>query len=112
MACVRKFGKVVLLGCTRTITEVDFYHDVHWPGIELIGAHSGARPALESHYGMWTEMDDSRVILKYLQANRLDFGAMISEYHSPKEAHAVYERLADGRGFPIGVLFDWSLYDD
>ena len=112
LACVRKFGKVILLGCTRTMTEVDFYHDVHWPGIELIGAHSGARPTLESHPGMWTEMEDCRVILQYLAAKRLDFAPMISEYHSPNKVHAVYERLAFDRAFPIGVLFDWSLYKD
>ena len=108
LTCVRKFGKVILLGCTRTMTEVDFYHDVHWPGIELIGAHSGARPALESHFGMWTEMDDCRVALQYLAAKRLDFSPMISEYHSPNEAPEVYERLAHDPKFPIGVLFDWS----
>ena len=112
LACVRKFGKVVLLGCTRTITEVDFYHDVHWPGIELIGAHSGARPRAESYPGMWTEMDDCRVTLDYLAAKRLDFAAMISEYHSPNDAYDVYERLAFEKAFPIGVLFDWSLYQE
>ena len=102
-----KFGRVLLLGCTRTLTEVDFYHDVHRPGIELIGAHSGARPERESHSGFFTEMDDCRVTLDYLSAGRLSFSDMISEIHSPDEAHEVYSRLADGK-FPIGVLFDWN----
>ncbi len=108
LSCTAKFGRVLLLGCTRTMTEVDFYNDVHRPGIELIGAHSGARPTLESHSGFFTEMDDCRVTLSYLSAGRLDFSSMISEIHSPSEAHEVYSRLAVGKGFPIGVLFDWS----
>lgn len=107
-----KFGKVILLGCTRTMTEVDFYHDVHWPGIELIGAHSGARPRLESHSGFYTEMDDCRVTLKYLSAGRIDFSDMISRIVSPTEAHEIYEQLALGKDFPIGVLFDWENFKD
>ena len=107
LVCTAKFGRVLLLGCTRTMTEVDFYHDVHQPGIELIGAHSGARPALESHSGFYTEMDDCRVTLDYLSGGRLNFKPMIGELHSPDDAHEVYSRLAEGKNFPIGVIFKW-----
>ena len=110
LSVTAKFGRVILLGCTRTMTEVDFYHDVHWPGIELIGAHSGARPVSESHSGVFTEMDDCRVIVSYLSAGRLNFKSMISETHSPVDAPEVYSRLASGK-FPIGVQFDWSKLD-
>lgn len=110
LSVTAKFGRVILLGCTRDMTEVDFYNDVHRPGIELIGAHSGARPTLESHSGSFTEMDDCRVILSYLSAGRLDFGPIISEQHSPAEATEVYSRLA-AKKFPIGVQFDWSKLD-
>lgn len=102
-----KFGRVVLLGCTRRPTEVYFYHDVHYPGIELIGAHSGARPQLESRPGCWTEMDDCRVTLNYLAAGRLNFRDMIAEIHPPEDAPQVYNRLVHDRNFPIGVVFDW-----
>ena len=94
--CTAKFGRVLLLGCTRTMTEVDFYHDVHWPGIELIGAHSGARPTAQSFRNAYTEMDDCPVI---------------HEVVSPAEAPEVYARLAEQRNFPVGVLFDWSRLD-
>ena len=110
LSVTAKFGKVILLGCTRDMTEVDFYNDVHRPGIELIGAHSGARPTLEAHSGFYTEMDDCRVILSYLSAGRLNFKPIISEQHSPSEATEVYSRLA-AKKFPIGVQFDWSLLD-
>ena len=109
--CTAKFGRVLLLGCTRTMTEVDFYHDVHWPGIELIGAHSGARPTAQSFRNAYTEMDDCRVTLKYLSAGRLSFRPVIHEVVSPAEAPEVYARLAEQRNFPVGVLFDWSRLD-
>ncbi len=108
LSCTARFGRVALLGCTRTMTEVDFYHDVHRPGIELIGAHSGARPVAESHSGVFTEMDDCRVILAGLDAKRFDFSPMISEVVSPADAPAVYARLAEAKDFPVGVVFDWN----
>ncbi len=104
-----RFGRVSLLGCLRTPVEVDFYNAVHRPGIELIGAHSGARPTLQSQPHNWTEYDDWCVILNYLAAGRLNFDCMISEKHSPLEAPEVYRRLCEEMDFPIGVLFDWSL---
>ena len=108
LLCSAPFGRVALLGCTRDPVEVDFYHDVHFPGITLIGAHSGARPRRESHPAYWTEMEDCRVILDYLAAGRLHFREMIHEIHSPKEAAEVYRRLTQDKNFPIGVLFDWQ----
>lgn len=111
LKCTAKFGKVILLGCTRKITEIDFYHDVHIPGIELIGAHSGARPFLESRPDYWTEMDDCRVTLSYLSKGKLDFETMINEEHSPAEAHEVYERLCKNE-LPIGVVFNWNKLDE
>lgn len=111
LACTAKFGRVALLGCTRDPATVDFYHDVHRPGISLLGAHSGARPLLESRPGCWTEMDDCRAILDYLAAKRLNFHDMISEVHSPSEAPEVYRRLASDGNFPIGVVFDWTGFD-
>ncbi len=104
-----RFGRVVLLGCTRLDTAINFYFDVHCPGIQLIGAHSGARPLYETHNGMFTEMDDCRVILDYLKSGRVDFSPLISEIHSPNDAPEVYNRLAFDKEFPIGVLFDWKL---
>lgn len=104
-----RFGRVSLLGCLRTPVEVDFYNAVHRPGIELIGAHSGARPTLQSQPFNWTEYDDWCVILRYLSAGRLSFDGMIAEKHSPLEAPEVYRCLCEEKKFPIGVLFDWGL---
>ncbi len=103
-----RFGRVVLLGCTRLDSTINFYFDVHCPGIQLIGAHSGARPRFESHDGMFTEMDDCRVIIDYLKHGRVSFEKLISEIHSPVDAPEVYTRLAFDKDFPIGVLFDWN----
>ena len=109
LRCMAKMGRVALLGCTRRPTEVDFYYDVHLPGLKLYGAHTFARPEVESYPGHWTHRDDCTALLKLMSSGRLDLHALIAEVHAPEEAPEVYSRLASGDGFPVGVAFDWSL---
>ena len=48
-----------------------------------------------------------QTVLNLVQGKRLNFRDMICEIHPPAEAGRVYERLANDKNFPIGVLFDW-----
>ena len=106
--CMKKFGRVALLGCTRSSKfEVDYYGKVHGPGISLIGAHTMARPKVESSSGLWTDKDDLQTVLNLIKGKRLNFKDMICEINSPTDAGKVYDRLANDKNFPIGVLFDW-----
>lgn len=110
LRCMAKMGRVALLGCTRRPTEVNFYYDVHLPGVELYGAHTFARPDLESYPRHWTHQDDCKAILRLLSTNRLDFHSLIQEVHAPTEAPQVYDRLVNEKNFPIGVAFDWTKF--
>ncbi len=106
--CMRKFGRVALLGCTRNSDfSIDYYRKVHGPGITLIGAHTLARPEKESHGGWWSERDEALALIKLIDTGRLDFDSLIEEVHSPLEHKEVYERLVSEKFFPI-VEFDWS----
>jgi 2-desacetyl-2-hydroxyethyl bacteriochlorophyllide A dehydrogenase len=106
--CMARFGRVALLGCTRDSDfTIDYYRKVHYPGITLVGAHTGARPA-SSKPGWWTLKDDIRAILRLIEGKRLDFGNMICQVRSPKEAPEVYTDLMNNKNFPIGTLFDWG----
>lgn len=107
--CMKKMGRVALLGCTRNPHfEINYYSKVHVPGISLIGAHTKARPQKESSPGFWTDEDDLKALFKLIKGRRLNYMDMISEIHSPNEAQTVYDRLVNEKDFPIGVLFDWS----
>ena len=109
LECMKKMGRVALLGCTRSSKfEIDYYGKVHGRGISLIGAHTMARPKNESSSGLWTDADDLRAVLGLIKGKRLNFKDMISEIHSPSEAQTVYDRLVNEKNFPIGVLFDWG----
>ncbi|MBQ8345479.1 MAG: zinc-binding alcohol dehydrogenase, partial [Clostridia bacterium] len=71
--CMKNFGRVALLGCTRNSDfTIDYYRKVHCPGITLIGAHTMARPKQDSSGGWWTEADDERTVHRLLATKRLN----------------------------------------
>ncbi len=104
-----RMGRVALLGCTRSSDfTIDYYRKVHGPGISLIGAHTHARPEVESAAALWTTQDDVRAQLRLVAGGRIDLKTLVEETHSPEEAPAVYQRLVTEKSFPI-VQFDWRL---
>lgn len=106
--CAAPLGRLALLGCTRVSdTPIDFYQTIHRPGITIIGAHTGARPKIESYPHYWTERDDCTAILNFMANGRMDMSKILSEVHLPQEAQEVYRRMAENKDFPVGVVFDW-----
>jgi 2-desacetyl-2-hydroxyethyl bacteriochlorophyllide A dehydrogenase len=109
LACTSRQGRVILLGCTRiSDVNVDFYKDVHLPGISLIGAHQFVRPNSDSYPGYWTRQDDYRTMLGLLSAGKLKISPLISEVVSPEQAAFVYKRLIEEDHAPLGIVFDWT----
>ncbi|MBQ9085841.1 MAG: zinc-binding alcohol dehydrogenase [Clostridia bacterium] len=106
--CMAKFGRVALLGCTRNSDfTIDYYRKVHIPGITMVGAHTSARPDIESHDGWWTQADDMKATLRLISLGRFNVKELIEETHLPEECAEVYARLAKSPTFPI-VQFDWT----
>ncbi|MFA4944746.1 MAG: zinc-binding alcohol dehydrogenase [Lentisphaeria bacterium] len=108
LAYAARFGRVALLGCTRVSdTAIDYYQEVHRPGIEIIGAHTDARPERESRPGSWTWKDDARALMDFMADGRLDMPRIVSAMYDPCAAPAVYRALAEDPDFPVGAVFDW-----
>lgn len=106
--CMARFGRVALLGCTRDKDfTVDYYRKVHYPGITLVGAHTLARPDVESSPGMFTHADDLRAAMRLISGGRLDVSAMLGPAFAPEDAPAVYDRLIRDKDFPMSVQFRW-----
>lgn len=111
--CMAKFGRVALLGCTRSSDfSIDYYQKVHCPGITLVGAHTGARAKYESSHGNYTHIDDIKVVLKLCAKRGLDLADLIKEIHNPQDCAEVYTRLINDKNFPVGVQFDWRLLNE
>ena len=105
---VAPFARVALLGCTRDSNfTINYYRKVHGRGVTLIGAHTLARPDVESSGGWWTTRDDAQAYLRLVALGRLDMSGFVSEVHPVSEAPHVYARLAKGGAFPV-VQFDWE----
>ena len=105
--CMARFGRVALLGCTRSSDfTIDYYRKVHGPGITLIGAHTAARPDTNSSGGWWCEHDDVLALIKLHRLGRLKLSDMVDETYSPAQAPEVYHRLATEKVFPL-TQFDW-----
>ncbi len=103
-------GRISLLGCTRiSDAPIDFYRDVHCPGITLIGSHTFNRPKFESRPGQWTEHDDYLTFLKLAARRRIRIDPLVSEIVSPEHAHGVYSRLVSEKTPPPGIIFDWDM---
>jgi 2-desacetyl-2-hydroxyethyl bacteriochlorophyllide A dehydrogenase len=110
LAFTAPFGRIALLGCTRVSdTAIDYYQEVHRPGVEIIGAHTMARPKLESRPGSWTWKDDARALMDFMADGRLDMPSILSAVYSPHEASEVYRTLAEDPDFPVGAVFDWRM---
>lgn len=86
---------------------VDFYRQMHVPGVKLIGAHNFVRPQYESYPHHWTHQDDCTAILRMISARRIQVLPIVSRVESPLHATQIYNELCDDHNFPIGTVFDW-----
>lgn len=107
--CASWMGRISLLGCTRVSDcPIDYYQQVHRPGIKLIGAHNFVRPKHESYPHHWTHHDDCNAILDMIASKRIQVEPIVSRVESPVDAPRIYNELCDDKDFPLGTVFDWS----
>ena len=110
LECASRQGRIALLGCTRVSDcPIDFYQQVHRPGVKLIGAHNFVRPLYESYPHHWTHQDDCKAILELLAAGRVQVKPIISRVVKPEQAPEIYKQLCEDPEFPLGTVFDWRL---
>lgn len=108
LECAAWMGRISLLGCTRVSdSSVDYYQQVHRPGIKLIGAHNFVRPKFESYPHHWTHHDDCRAILDMIERKRIEVLPIVSRIENPRKASEIYNQLCDDKNFPMGTVFDW-----
>ena len=94
LECASWMGRISLLGCTRVSDcNVDYYSQVHRPGIKLIGAHNFVRPKYESYPHHWTHHDDCRAILDMIERGRIKVAPMIGRVVSPENCPEIFTQL-------------------
>ena len=101
-------GRISLLGCTRVSdSSIDYYRQVHRPGIKLIGAHNFVRPKHESYPHHWTHHDDCNAILDLISAKKIKVSPICSRIVKPEAAPEIFDELCNDKNFKIGTVFDW-----
>jgi len=109
LGCCAPFARIALLGCTRVSdASIDFYTQIHRPGIQLIGAHTDARPQIESSPHMWTDRDDQEALIRLMATGRLRIPVKPENVYKPEDAPKVYTALSYSSDFPIFNAFDWQ----
>jgi len=109
--CVARQGRIALNGCTRiSDCKVDYYRQVHVPGVKLIGAHNMVRPKCESYPHYWTNEADCLALLGLMSKGKIKVDPVLSTVASPEQCEEVYHRLCTDKNFPLGVVFDWKNY--
>jgi 2-desacetyl-2-hydroxyethyl bacteriochlorophyllide A dehydrogenase len=112
LECAAYMGRISLLGCTRVSDcSVDYYQQVHKPGVTLIGAHNLVRPKVESYPHHWTHQDDCKAILDLIGAGRILVAPIVSRVVSPEDCTEIYNQLCDDPAFPMGTVFDWRMVE-
>lgn len=72
LECVAPMGRVILLGCTReNDIPTDYYHMVHFRGVQILGAHTFVRPKRDSWPGYWTYRDECQAVLSLISHGRM-----------------------------------------
>lgn len=105
-------ARIALNGCTRVSdVHIDFYKQVHCPGITIIGAHNTVRPTKDSYQGYWTNEEDVLTLVRLISGKRINVKPLLNEIHSPNECREVFRRLCEEKKFPIGVVFDWTKFN-
>jgi len=112
LECAAPMGRISLLGCTRVSDcAVDYYQQVHRPGVKLIGAHNFVRPKFESYPHHWTHHDDCRCILEMIASGRVQVKPIVSRVVEPESCPEIFHQLAYDPAFPMGTVFDWRKFD-
>lgn len=101
-------GRLVVLSSPRGETSIDLHDRCNSPSTEIIGAHNGSHPPVETPQTPWTRERHFELFFDLIEAGELDIGSLVSHRISPDEAPAFYERLLDDRSEALGVVIEWT----
>lgn len=102
-------GRVVLLASTRGETEkVNFYQDIHKPGLTILGAHNSVRPQKDISPGFWPILDEVKLSLNLISAGRLQVAPLITNRLPSNKASEAYRLVSEKQAEALGIILDWK----
>lgn len=103
----KKMGRTILLGSSRGLTEhVNFYEDIHYRGIQVIGAHESNRASADDMGIYCTNRYDEETVTRFIMADKLKMMPLVDRIYDYKDAARAYEEISSEK-LMMAVL-SWS----
>jgi 2-desacetyl-2-hydroxyethyl bacteriochlorophyllide A dehydrogenase len=102
ISSVARRGRVVLLGSPREKMEIDPYNDIHSPGVQIIGAHTGVVDTA-------VRERDRAFVARALGDGRIRVKELITQHMDLDDAPAAYAGLRDKPDEYVGVIFRYPV---
>ncbi len=112
-----RFGRVVIIGSPRGVTkEVNFYTDVMWKNLFVLGAHvSAAAPDTEYYlvpwqFGLETAKRQRDLIFRLIESGDLDFAPLVAGTISMDsgEVQRAYQIALEEHDRALNVILRWG----
>lgn len=109
MQAARAGGRVVLLGSSRDLGRgLDWWTLAQQRNITVFGAHISDVPGTDASASRWTYLQEGKLFLDLLAAKKLDVSDLVTWRPRPDECNAVYEKVAEGGGEHVAIVFQWA----
>lgn len=103
-----KYGRVILLGSTRAMSQLSFYTDIHRKGLHVIGAHVSTVPDKESYSGHWTFKDNFYTFLELIKYKKVNVMNLVTDVIESHNVLPMYKRITDWDDNIVAALIKWS----
>ncbi|OGC16619.1 hypothetical protein A2282_02605 [candidate division WOR-1 bacterium RIFOXYA12_FULL_36_13] len=107
-AALKDQGRFVVLSSPRGPTKFDFHDLCNAHSYNIIGAHTGAAPQVETPYNQWTRARSAELYFNQLADGELNIKNMVSKKVSYKDAPQAYYDLLKDRSKTMGVIIEWK----
>lgn len=101
-------GRMVILSSPRGETSLDLHDYCNSPSYEIIGAHNGSHPPVETPQNPWTRDRHFELFFDLIEAGDLDVSGLISHRIAPDAAPDFYQRLLEDRSDVMGAVIEWT----
>lgn len=105
---VAEGGRVVLLGSSRGMAQLDAYSLIHRKAVSLIGAHERAQDLLFPMLGGWNRVANQDLLVRLFSAGDIRTEGLVTCRIPAREAPGMYSQMADHSSDYLGVLLDWT----
>lgn len=103
----KRMGRTILLGSSRGLTEhVNFYEDIHYRGIQVIGAHESNRASADNTDIYCTNHYDEETVTKFIISGKLKMTPLIDRIYDYRDAPRAYDEI--GREKLMMAVLKWS----